>query len=67
MMFVMSDRRHSAAASDARMAIKKALIILNILIENNTLEKALTIKQSIGNDILSVSNINREVLTIKND
>ena len=39
----------------------------NILIENNTLEKALTIKQSIGNDILSVSNINREVLTIKND
>jgi hypothetical protein len=39
----------------------------NILIENNTLEEALTIKQSIGNNILSVSNINTEVFTIKND
>ena len=39
----------------------------NIIIDNYTSNEALSIKQSIGNNIVSISNINTEVFTIKND
>jgi hypothetical protein len=39
----------------------------NIAINNNTYDEALSIKQYVGSNIVSISNINTEVFTIKND
>ena len=47
--------------------INSKLKTKNILIENNTQENALTIKQLAGDKILAISNINVEVFTIKNN
>jgi len=47
--------------------INSKLKTKNVLIENNTQENALTIKQLAGDKILAISNINVEVFTIKNN